>query len=152
MRGMVMLFLPLGLAVFALAMWFVVRPALVRYFRYSLRQNRGRLSATGLAVLLVCVLLASVATNLIGIFAVFGAFLLGAVLSDQEELRRAARAKLHDLVTSFFVPVFFVTVRRLFKGSSWQRELDAHKLHLSEHAAPAAPAASAAPGHTGGAA
>lgn len=92
---------------FALAMWFVVRPALVRYFRYSLRQNRGRLSATGLAVLLVCVLLASVATNLIGIFAVFGAFLLGAVLSDQEELRRAARAKLHDLVTSFFVPVFF---------------------------------------------
>ena len=58
-------------------------------------------------VLLVCVLLAAVATNLIGIFAVFGAFLLGAVLSDQAELRRAAHAKLHDLVTSFFVPVFF---------------------------------------------
>jgi multidrug efflux pump len=38
-----------------------------------------------------------------------------------------------------FVPVFFVTVRRLFKGSAWQRELDAHKLHLSEAAAPASP-------------
>ncbi len=97
-----------GLTVgFALIMWFVVRPVLVRYFAFSLRENRGRLSATGLAVLLVCVLLASVATNLIGIFAVFGAFLLGAVLSDQAELRHAAHAKLLDIVTSFFVPVFF---------------------------------------------
>jgi Kef-type K+ transport system membrane component KefB len=97
-----------GLTVaFALAMWFVVRPVLVRYFAYSLRANRGRLSATGLAVLLVGVLLAAIATNLIGIFAVFGAFLLGAVLSDQAELRHAAHAKLHDIVTSFFVPVFF---------------------------------------------
>ena len=92
---------------FALLMWFAVRPLLVRYFAYSLRANRGRLSATGLAVLLVCVLLAAIATNLIGIFAVFGAFLLGAVLSDQAELRHAAHAKLHDIVTSFFVPVFF---------------------------------------------
>ena len=98
----------IGLTVaFALLMWFVVRPVLVRYFTYSLRANRGRLSATALAVLLVCVLLSAVATNLIGIFAVFGAFLLGAVLSDQEELSRAAHAKLYDLVTSFFVPVFF---------------------------------------------
>ena len=97
-----------GLTVgFALLMWFVVRPLLVRYFTYSLRANRGRLSATALAVLLVSVLLSAVATNLIGIFAVFGAFLLGAVLSDQEELGRAAHAKLYDLVTSFFVPVFF---------------------------------------------
>ena len=41
---------------FALLMWFAVRPLLVRYFVYSLRANRGRLSATGLAVLLVSVL------------------------------------------------------------------------------------------------
>jgi Kef-type K+ transport system membrane component KefB len=97
-----------GLTVgFALLMWFVVRPLLVRYFSYSLKANRGRLSATGLAVLLVCVLLSAIATNLIGIFAVFGAFLLGAILSDQHDLARAAHAKLYDIVTSFFVPVFF---------------------------------------------
>lgn len=98
----------IGLTVaFALGMWFVVRPLLVRFFTYSLRANRGRLNATALAVLLVSILLSAVATNLIGIFAVFGAFLLGAVLSDQTELQRAAAAKLHDIVTSFFVPVFF---------------------------------------------
>jgi Kef-type K+ transport system membrane component KefB len=97
-----------GLTVgFGLLMWFVVRPVLVRYFAYALRANRDRLSATALVVLLVSVLLSAIATNLIGIFAVFGAFLLGAVLSDQHDLRRAAHARLHDIVTSFFVPVFF---------------------------------------------
>lgn len=115
-----------GLTVgFALLMWFVVRPVLVRYFAYSLRENHGCLSVTGLAALLVCVLLASVATNLIGIFAVFGAFLFGAVLSDQAELRRAAHAKLHDIVTSFFVPVFFTytglrtDISSLHGGAMW---------------------------------
>jgi Kef-type K+ transport system membrane component KefB len=115
-----------GLTVaFALVMWFAVRPVLVRYFTYSLRANRGRLSATAMAVLLVSVLLCAIATNLIGIFAVFGAFLLGAVLSDQAELCRAAHAKLHDIVTSFFVPVFFTytglqtDVSSLHGGTMW---------------------------------
>ncbi len=97
-----------GLTVgFALLMVFVMRPLLVRYFAYSLRQNHGRLSSTALAVLLATILTSAIATNLIGIFAVFGAFLLGAILSDQVELRRAASAKLQDIVAGFFVPVFF---------------------------------------------
>ncbi|HEV3438928.1 MAG TPA: cation:proton antiporter [Gemmata sp.] len=97
-----------GLTVgFGLLMVFVVRPLLVRYFAYSLRQNHGRLSSTALAVLLMAILTSAIATNLIGIFAVFGAFLLGAILSDQVELRRAAAAKLQDIVAGFFVPVFF---------------------------------------------
>ncbi len=92
---------------FALFMVFVARPLLVRHFAASMRRNGGKLSANALAVLFVALFLSAVATNLIGIFAVFGAFLLGAVLSDQEELRTAAAAKLHDVVTGFFVPVFF---------------------------------------------
>jgi Kef-type K+ transport system membrane component KefB len=97
-----------GLTVaFVLFMVFVARPLLVRYFTGSLRRNNGKLSANALAVLFAGLFLAALATNLIGIFAVFGAFLFGAVLSDQHELRGAARAKLHDVVTGFFVPVFF---------------------------------------------
>lgn len=92
---------------FAVFMVFVARPLLVRHFAASMRRNGGKLSANALAVLFVALFLSAVATNLIGIFAVFGAFLLGAVLSDQEELRTAAAAKLHDVVTGFFVPVFF---------------------------------------------
>jgi Kef-type K+ transport system membrane component KefB len=92
---------------FALGMIFIARPLLVRYFTASLRANRGRLSSNALAVLLVALLLSAVATNLIGIFAVFGAFLLGAILSEQDELRRVVSEKMQDIVTGFFVPVFF---------------------------------------------
>ncbi len=92
---------------FVLLLVFVVRPALVRYFSFSMHRNQGRLNPTALAVLFVAILTSAIATSLIGIYAVFGAFLLGAVLSDQVELRRAAAAKLHDIVSGFFVPVFF---------------------------------------------
>lgn len=92
---------------FVLFMMTVARPLLVRYFRASMRRSGGRLGPNALAVLFVSLFLCAVATNLIGIFAVFGAFIFGAVLSDQEELREAAVAKLHDVVTGFFVPVFF---------------------------------------------
>jgi Kef-type K+ transport system membrane component KefB len=92
---------------FALFMTFAARPLLTRYFTASMRRNGGKLSPNALAVLFVTLFLCAAVTNLIGIFAVFGAFILGAVLSDQEELRHAASAKLHDVVTGFFVPVFF---------------------------------------------
>ncbi|MCE9561706.1 MAG: cation:proton antiporter [Planctomycetes bacterium] len=94
-------------AAFVLFMVCVARPLLVRYFAASMRKAGGKLTATALAVLFVALFLSAVMTNLIGIFAVFGAFLFGAVLSDQEELRTAAAAKLQDVVTGFFVPVFF---------------------------------------------
>lgn len=92
---------------FALVMFLVVRPLLVRYFQRALRANRGELSATSFVVLLGALFVSALATNLIGIFAVFGAFALGAALSDQEDLRRAVSARLHDIVSGFFVPVFF---------------------------------------------
>jgi Kef-type K+ transport system membrane component KefB len=92
---------------FALVMFAAVRPLLLRYFRSSLNANGGRLSTNALAVLLAAIMLAAMATNLIGIFAVFGPFVLGAILSDSPQLREAASARMHDVVTTFFVPVFF---------------------------------------------
>src|SRR5262249_50820793 len=44
----------------------------------------------------------------IGIFAVFGAFFLGAVLSGEHEFRAAVNRRLRDFVTAFFLPIFFV--------------------------------------------
>jgi len=92
---------------FVLFMGLVVRPLLVRYFAFALRSAGGSLGPTPVAVLFVTLFLCATATNLIGIFAVFGAFLLGAVLSDQDDLRVAAAIRLRDVVSGFFVPVFF---------------------------------------------
>jgi Kef-type K+ transport system membrane component KefB len=46
-------------------------------------------------------------TDAIGIFSVFGAFLLGGILHDQTAFCRAVRNRMHDLVTVFFLPIFF---------------------------------------------
>ncbi|MBA4186999.1 MAG: sodium:proton antiporter [Planctomycetaceae bacterium] len=110
---------------FVVVMVFVVRPLLVGYFARSMKRHNGKLTANALAVLFVALFLSAVATNLIGIFAVFGAFLLGAILSDQDELREAAAARLHDVVTGFFVPVFFTytglrtDITSLHGGAVW---------------------------------
>jgi len=110
---------------FVLFLFLVARPLLVRYFAAALRANRGKLSATAIAVLFVGLFLCAIATNLIGIFAVFGAFLFGVVLSDQSELRELAAQKLHDVVSGFFVPVFFTytglrtDISTLHGGALW---------------------------------
>lgn len=88
-------------------MQFVLRPLAVRYFQKALDANNGELSLTSLAVLLVLLLLCATATNVIGIFAIFGAFLFGAVMSDQDQFRQAVLNRLRDFITAFFLPIFF---------------------------------------------
>jgi Kef-type K+ transport system membrane component KefB len=92
---------------FVVAMFVVVRPLLGRFLDWSLKRSGGAVSANALAVVLAALLLSALGTNLIGISAVFGAFLLGVVLSDREGLREAIAEKLRDFVTTFFLPIFF---------------------------------------------
>jgi Kef-type K+ transport system membrane component KefB len=92
---------------FAVVMFFVVRPLLVRYLTWSMNANGGKLSANALAVLLAGVLLSALATNLIGISAIFGAFLFGVILCDRHEVREQVVGKLWDFVTTFFLPIYF---------------------------------------------
>ena len=93
--------------VFALLMVRVVRPLLKRWIAHELRRNQGALSLSGLAILLILLFLAAIATNLIGIFSIFGAFFLGAILFDEAEFRHAVQARVRDFVTVFFLPIFF---------------------------------------------
>jgi Kef-type K+ transport system membrane component KefB len=88
-------------------MYFAARPVLVRYFRAALAKTGGQLSLNAFAVLLTVMLLCAMATGAIGIFAIFGAFILGAVLSDQHQFREAVLARIRDFVTAFFLPIFF---------------------------------------------
>jgi Kef-type K+ transport system membrane component KefB len=92
---------------FASLMIFGVRPLLRRWIQFVLRRGDGELGLNSSAVLVVVILLCAIATNLIGIFAIFGAFILGAVLSDQHEFRVAVTRQLRNFVTVFFLPIFF---------------------------------------------
>jgi Kef-type K+ transport system membrane component KefB len=84
-----------------------VRPLLLWWIRGLQQAGGSSQGLNSLAVLLAVILLCAVATNLIGIFAIFGAFLAGAVLSGESEFRKAVSARLSDLVTVFFLPIFF---------------------------------------------
>jgi Kef-type K+ transport system membrane component KefB len=92
---------------FSLAMVFVARPLLGRWARAALRRGDGELGLNDLAVVLAVLFGCAVITNRIGIFAVFGAFLFGAVLSSEHDFRAAVNRRLRDFVFAFFVPVFF---------------------------------------------
>jgi Kef-type K+ transport system membrane component KefB len=99
-----------ALLVFALALGFVVlmigvvRP-LARWF--VLRCEDGPFTRGRVAVVLVAVLLSALATEAIGIHALFGAFLLGAVVPHNSRVAREIGRQLHDVVTVLLLPAFF---------------------------------------------
>ncbi len=66
------------------------------------RMNQGVFTA-----ILAALLLSSLATEAIGIHAVFGAFLLGAVISHDGTLAPVLFQKLNDVVTLLLLPAFF---------------------------------------------
>lgn len=90
---------------FGFAMIFLVRPILKKIIPLLLKD--GEITVTGLTVVLVLLFLSAIATNLIGIFAIFGAFVFGACLCDEEAFRVAVQRRLRDFVTAFFLPIFF---------------------------------------------
>lgn len=73
----------------------------------SARFEADGVRAGGLAMVLVAVLVSALATELIGIHAIFGAFLLGAVIPHDSRLARDTTDRLHDVVTTLLLPAFF---------------------------------------------
>jgi Kef-type K+ transport system membrane component KefB len=65
------------------------------------------LGERSLALVLVAVLLSAVATEFIGIHAIFGGFLLGAILPHQSKVADHVTTRIADLVRVMFLPVFF---------------------------------------------
>ena len=92
---------------FCLQMIFVARPLLRAFVRGALRKGQGELTLNSLAAILVLLFLAAIATSVIGILAIFGAFLLGTILSEEREFRAVMARHLRDFLTVFFLPIFF---------------------------------------------
>jgi Kef-type K+ transport system membrane component KefB len=92
---------------FAFLMIVVLRPWLCKWARYTVRAGNGSLGLNALAILIAMLFVSAIATSMIGIFAIFGAFILGSVFSDEHEFRKAVNSRLRDFVTAFFLPIFF---------------------------------------------
>ncbi|HET8798719.1 MAG TPA: cation:proton antiporter [Thermoanaerobaculia bacterium] len=99
------LFIRFGLlAVYILFMIAVVRPLLKKAAPLV---SRKALDETGLAAVLVLVLASSCITELLGIHALFGAFLVGTILPREGVLVESLRAHLRGLTCVIFLPLFF---------------------------------------------
>jgi Kef-type K+ transport system membrane component KefB len=97
--------LVLGLTAAYLGFTFlVVRPIAGRLLS---RFDEVRLTPGVVALVFAALLLSALATEAIGIHAIFGAFLLGAVIPHDSAVAGAFTRKLEDLVTVLLLPAFF---------------------------------------------
>ena len=66
-----------------------------------------RIGERSLALVLAAVLLSALATEFIGIHAIFGAFLLGAIIPHESVIAKHVTERLQDIVRVMFLPAFF---------------------------------------------
>jgi Kef-type K+ transport system membrane component KefB len=91
-------------AAFIAFMILIVRPGAARLVA---AMEAGNLTRGSTALIFVAVLHAALATEWIGIHAIFGAFLLGAIIPHDSAIARDFIHKLEDLVTVLLLPAFF---------------------------------------------
>ena len=95
-----------GAVAFVAVMLLAVRPVAVRLAR-RLDADAGPLPPAVLSLVFLGVLLSSLATEAIGVHALFGAFLFGAVLPHDGRLARECERSLTGPVTGLLLPAFF---------------------------------------------
>ena len=116
-------------AVFAAVMFGVVRPLLKRLNDWYRRV--GRLTPDILSVVLIGVLTSAFVTEMIGIHAIFGAFVFGAVMPrrDAADLTHEILERLEQVSVLLLLPLFFVVtglstnILGLTGGGLWQLAL-----------------------------
>jgi len=84
----------------------VVRPFLKRVG--DLHASRTNLSKPVVAIFFITLILSSYATEVIGIHALFGAFMAGAIMPDNAKFRNIFIEKIEDVALVLLLPLFFV--------------------------------------------
>jgi Kef-type K+ transport system membrane component KefB len=90
--------------VYLAVMLLIARPLL---HRLAARYDGDELPRHVMVLVLAALLLSALATDLIGIHALFGAFLFGAIIPHDSAIARVFTGKLHDIVTILLLPAFF---------------------------------------------
>lgn len=90
---------------YVLVMLLVVKPFLVRV--QQLYERQKSLSAGVLAILLLTLLCSAIATELIGVHALFGAFVAGFIMPKKSEFVQDVTDRLEAFALVFLLPMFF---------------------------------------------
>lgn len=97
-----------GVLLFFFALQKLVGPALRWLWQRTAARNGGRgLTPSFLTLLLIVLFGCCLVSNRLGVFAIFGAFLLGVSLHQELALVKAWREKFSDFVIVAMVPIFF---------------------------------------------
>jgi Kef-type K+ transport system membrane component KefB len=89
---------------FIAAMFLVFKP---RFERLAEETIGDQPTPKAVSITLIALLLSALTTEAIGVHAIFGAFLLGAIIPHESPLARSLHRGIVDLVTIVFMPAFF---------------------------------------------
>jgi Kef-type K+ transport system membrane component KefB len=109
---------------FVIVMFGLVRPSLPKLLRREALE-RAKLPKGTLAVVVCFVLISALTTQLLGIHALFGAFLAGLVMPNVGSFREKLVTRVENLSSVFLLPVFFAfsglrtQVGLLQNGTDW---------------------------------
>ncbi len=96
----------LGMTIlFIVVMLTVVRPIIGKLV--PLLEKLDKITEGGMAVIFVTILLSALTTEFIGIHAIFGAFMLGAITPPASRMATELVDRLKDLIQIMFLPAFF---------------------------------------------
>jgi Kef-type K+ transport system membrane component KefB len=109
-------------ALYVALMFAAVRPLFARLV--ARWERKPAVDQPVMAIVCIALLLSSLATEYMGIHALFGAFFFGAIIRHDSNVARVLRARLHDFVVVLLLPVFFVftglrTQIGLIQGAQW---------------------------------
>lgn len=110
-------------AIYALIMVFIVRPFIRRL--ETIYDRHGRPSPGVVAGVFFLILMSAITTELIGIHALFGAFLMGAIMPRGTRFVGALAEKIEDFTVLLLLPIFFAyaglntTIRFSGGGDFW---------------------------------
>ena len=100
------IYILLAAIAYVLMMLFVVKPFLKRIG--DLYGNKNSLSKPVVAIFFLTLILSSYLTEIIGIHALFGAFMTGVIMPDISKFRNIIIDKIEDVSVILLLPLFFV--------------------------------------------
>lgn len=86
--------------------WFAVRP-LMKHILHRFDAKSGVLDNNLLGIVLAAIFLSAMTTYQLGIFAIFGGFMMGVLLHDEHAFVKTWRTRISPFVMVFFLPIFF---------------------------------------------